>query len=553
MSLWLSTPGAAAAAVLDQQQPTASVSPILTKAMAQTFTAGVSGVLDHVSLRFAPTSATGWVEIRNADSAGKPAGSALGTSADLVTFAASTFHSPYYDFNFPSPISLTAGTQYAIVVIISIGTRAWMGAGINVYAGGQGWIASCSLCTNWTPTTTPKDFTFQTWMNTSVNQAPVVAADNSTVTVNEGTAPTNTGTFSDPDGDTVALTASGGALTTSGTSGGTWAWTQTAADEAPAQTITITADDGNGLNATTTFTVTVAGVAPTVSIGSGASAALTTSPEGTTVTLNGSASSPAAPDNTAGFAYSWRVTKNGTAFGAGTGSTFRFTPDDEGTFVATLTATDDGGMSGAASVTIAGGNVSPAAHITSVTPSVSLVTTAQESITFAGSFSDPGALDSHTATWNFGDGSTATSSYGPGGSAGVSATHSYSAAGTYTVSLTVTDDDGGVGQATTKVAVQSVEQALSGVAAYVEKLPNLNGGQKNSLVAKLNAAAASASRGDTTAAHNQLNAFLNELQADLNTGKVSSGDAATLRAAVHAVQAALGTYNRFLEWWPLEA
>lgn len=560
MSLWLSAPGAAATAVLDQQQTIASVSPLLTKAMAQTFTAGTSGVLDHVSLRFGPTSASGWVEIRNVDSSGKPTGSALGTSADMVSFASSTFKSPYYDFKFPSPISLTAGTQYAIVVIISIGNRAWMGAGINVYAGGQGWIASCSLCANWTLTTTPKDFVFQTWMTTSVNQAPVVAADNSTVTVNEGTAPADTGTFSDPDGDTVAITASAGTLTTSGTSTGTWAWTQPASDEAPAQTITVNADDGHGFNSTTTFAVTVAGVAPTASIGSAtlAAAALSsnapaTSPEGTAVTLTGSASSPAAPDNSAGFAYSWTVTKNGAPYGAGTGSTFRFTPDDEGTFVASLKATDDGGMTGAASVTIAGGNVAPVAHIASITPSAPLVTTAQESLSFTGAFSDPGALDSHTVKWSFGDGSTATSSYGPGGSAGLSANHSYAAAGTYTLSLTVTDDDGGVGQASTKVVVQTAQQALSSIAAYVQKLPNLNAGQKNSLVVKLNAASASATRGDTTAAHNQLNAFLNELQADLNTGKVSSGDAATLRGAVHAVEAALGTYNRFLEWWPLEA
>jgi hypothetical protein len=39
----------------------------------------------------------------------------------------------------------------------------------------------------------------------------------------------------------------------------------------------------------------------------------------------------------------------------------------------------------------------------------------------------------------------------------------------------------------------------------------------------------------------------------LNTGKVLGPTATTLRNAVHAVQAALDTYNRFLEGWPLEA
>jgi hypothetical protein len=92
---------------------------------------------------------------------------------------------------------------------------------------------------------------------------------------------------------------------------------------------------------------------------------------------------------------------------------------------------------------------------------------------------------------------------------------------------------------------------LNTISAYVQGIKTLNAGQKNSLIAKLNAAGASAARGDTNAGNNQLNAFLNELQADLTTGKISTGDAATLRGEVHAVQAALGTYNRFLEWWPL--
>jgi len=85
----------------------------------------------------------------------------------------------------------------------------------------------------------------------------------------------------------------------------------------------------------------------------------------------------------------------------------------------------------------------------------------------------------------------------------------------------------------------------------VQKISTLNAGQKNSLTAKLNAASAAAARGDTNAANNQLNAFLNEVRADQNTGKLSAGDATTLSNAVHAVKGALGTFNRFLEWWPL--
>jgi PKD repeat protein len=233
------------------------------------------------------------------------------------------------------------------------------------------------------------------------------------------------------------------------------------------------------------------------------------------------------------------VTKDGASFGTGNAAAFSFTPNDEGTYVATLQATDDGGMTGTSSVTITGANVAPTAKITSVVWSPQLVLTVHQSVDFAGTFTDPGTLDTHTSGWNFGDGATA---------AGLSASHSYDAAGTYTVTFTVTDDDNGVGQATATVTVQTAQQALTSIAGYVQNLKSLNNGQKNSLIAKLDAAGASIDRGNSTAATNQLNAFLNELQADLSSGKISGDDMTVLRSSVNNVQAALGTFNRFLTW-----
>jgi hypothetical protein len=526
---------------------------------AQTFTAGVTGRLDKVSL-YSAGAAFGTVQIQTVTGT-FPAGSVLGTTSFAGSYAPG-----FHDVPFAPTIPITSGSHYAIVVK-SFGRSAltwYTSAGVNNYLGGQGYIG-CSGCAWKTDPKFGADFAFQTWVigGASVNQAPVVAADNSTVTVSEGTAPVNTGSFSDPDGDTVAITASAGTVTQTGSaSAGSWSWTQPASDEASSQAVTIKADDGHGLTATANFTATTNGVAPTVSISRAASGlsatALSTSasfssPEGTAVSLNGSASSPSAEDTAAGFTYSWTVTKDGLAFGTGSSAAFSFTPNDEGTYVATLLAKDDGAMTGKTSVTVTGANVAPSAKITAITQSAPLVLTTNESVSFSGSFSDPGALDSHTATWSFGDGATATTSFGPGGSAGLSATHSYVAAGTFTVTLTVTDDDGGVGQATSKVTVQTPQQAVTSISGYVQGLKGLNGGQKNSLITKLNGAGDSMGRGNTTAANNQCNAFLNELQADVSTGKISAADGATLRGAIHAVQAALGTYNRFLEWWPLGA
>ncbi|MFX0022090.1 MAG: NosD domain-containing protein [Candidatus Hermodarchaeota archaeon] len=68
-----------------------------------------------------------------------------------------------------------------------------------------------------------------------------------------------------------------------------------------------------------------------------------------------------------------------------------------------------------------------------------------ELVSFYGSISDPGTEDTHTIEWDFGDGNIATGNLMP--------THVYASDGVYTVSLTVTDDDGGVGIYMTEVYV----------------------------------------------------------------------------------------------------
>jgi PKD repeat protein len=535
---------------LDQSQ-NLTIGAEQTPWMAQTFTAGMTGQLDRVSLASLTQAGLGTVIVQSVTGT-FPAGTPLGTTALSGVW---TGNKQFHDFWFTPAISIRAGSHYAIVVKMTGRSKlTWYDSGgWPAYTGGQLYTGGPS--SPWaTDPVAGAEFAFRTYViGGSANQAPVVAADSSTVTVNEGTAPAMTGTFSDPDGDTVSLTASAGTVTQTGTNAGTWSWTQPATDEPSSQSVTIKADDGRGLTSTAFFAATTIGVAPTVSIsratvGLSASAVSTSapasSPEGTAINLNGSASSPSAADNAAGFTYSWNVTKDGASYGTGSAAGFSFTPNDEGTYVATLQATDDGAMTGTSSVTFIGTNVAPTAKITSVAWTPQLVLTAHQSVSFAGSFTDPGTLDTHTAGWKFGDGATST---------GFSVAHAYNAPGVYTVTFTVTDDDNGTGQATTTVTVQTPQQALTSIGGYVQNLKGLNGGQKNSLMAKLNAAGDSMTRGNATAANNQLNAFLNELQADLNTGRISAADMTTLRDSVHAVQAALGTYNRFLEWWPLGA
>jgi len=130
-------------------------------------------------------------------------------------------------------------------------------------------------------------------------------------------------------------------------------------------------------------------------------------------------------------------------FGDGTTSTAQNPTHqyaDDGTYTVTLTVTDDDGASDSASRSITVLNVGPTADF-SYSPSEPK---AGENVTFDASSSyDPdGAIVSYH--WDFGDGETGT---------GKTATHSYADDGTYTVTLTVTDDDGASDSASRTVIV----------------------------------------------------------------------------------------------------
>ncbi len=99
-----------------------------------------------------------------------------------------------------------------------------------------------------------------------INSPPAVAANNASVTVPEGSVVSNTGTFSDPDGNaTVTLSASVGSVSKDDAAG-TWNWTFNTNDGPDQnQTVTITATDGTD-TVSTTFSLTVNNVAPTVNL-----------------------------------------------------------------------------------------------------------------------------------------------------------------------------------------------------------------------------------------------------------------------------------------------
>ena len=226
-----------------------------------------------------------------------------------------------------------------------------------------------------------------------------------------------------PAGTPISLDASGstdpGATITSYSwnfgDGGTGAGSATSHSYAAAGTyvIALTVSDGYGESATTTRTVTVVGP-PSGSF----TASANPSPVGSPIHFDASGSTDPGTSITS---YSWNFGDGSTGTGSATTHSFAAA----GTYIVTLTVADNFGRMSATShaVSVVG---PPTASFTNA-PSPAI---AGAPISFnASSSTDPGASIT-TYSWNFGDGLAGS---------GTNPRHSYSASGTYTVTLTVSD------------------------------------------------------------------------------------------------------------------
>ncbi len=92
--------------------------------------------------------------------------------------------------------------------------------------------------------------------------------------------------------------------------------------------------------------------------------------------------------------------------------------------------------------------------------------------------------------------------------------------------------------ASVQITVLTPVQKIQEMITFIQGLVNsgkLNNGQANSLIVKLNAAKKNIDHKSTQAATNKLNAFINEVNADIKTGKLSSTDGQTLIDEANAV------------------
>jgi PKD repeat protein len=166
--------------------------------------------------------------------------------------------------------------------------------------------------------------------------------------------------------------------------------------------------------------------------------------EGGSVGLAGSGSDP----NGDPLTFMWDLDDNGAFETSGQNATFSASGlDGPSTRTVVLQACDAQDACATNAVIVTVNNVPPV-----VQAGADQTVAESEPVSFAGSFTDAGSADTHTIEWNFGDGMTTDGTQTP--------SHAYAESGSYTVTLTVIDDDGGVDSDTLTVVVSSVAIAV---------------------------------------------------------------------------------------------
>ena len=258
--------------------------------------------------------------------------------------------------------------------------------------------------------------------------------------------------------------------------------------------------------------------------------------EGTSLTFDASASSD--PDVGRGdlgrdeaLTYEWQFSDGTKATGRTASHTFaRF-----GSYTATLTVTDAFGWPNTVTQTL---------KIDDVAPTVSILKDADliagETYSGAGSFSDPGA-DSWSATANYGDGSGAQPL--PLVDKSFALAYTYGNAGTFTLTVSVSDDGGAMGSSSATIRVITPLAATQGLAQQVQLLAEAGaivGQQVQPLLASLDAASKQMTRGYNAPAVNELGAFANKLNAAVLSGRMSPDAAQQLTATATRIERVLG-------------
>jgi DNA/RNA endonuclease G (NUC1) len=237
-----------------------------------------------------------------------------------------------------------------------------------------------------------------------------------------------------------------------------------------------------------------------------------------------SAASSLDPNGTV-VSYAWNF-GDGTT---GTGPSVAHTYAQDGVYAVTVTVTDNDGLTDNIQAIATVANVAPA-----IAPFAGATLLPAETFVASGSFTDPGP-DHWTATVDYGDGSGPTALALSGMSFALS--HSYRAAGAFTVTVAVSDDHATT-TASQTVTVISQAQAVRNAIALIELLSVSGEIRRNVAVlldAQLDVAASALDAGQPIVALAVLDAVLIELDVFARLRQIPATDAQMLRAAISRI------------------
>lgn len=177
-------------------------------ATAQTFTAGISGQLDRVSLYGVTTDPNSHLTVKLVE--GDPTGTILATNTDVAPGSGG-----WFDATFSPNVHVTANSTYAIVFTGGGGIRVGATCGANAYVGGQALVSHDAV--EWQPIPVAvagvciTEFAFRTYVIPDVGAVapPAITAAFSAATLPLGWSVSLNFTITNPAGNAVGLTGVG--------------------------------------------------------------------------------------------------------------------------------------------------------------------------------------------------------------------------------------------------------------------------------------------------------------------------------------------------------
>ncbi|HEX6579917.1 MAG TPA: thrombospondin type 3 repeat-containing protein [Actinomycetota bacterium] len=283
--------------------------------------------------------------------------------------------------------------------------------------------------------------------------APQIVDDADDVNGFEAVELTNSGSFSDGDSDTLAITKVSGAGALVDDGDGTWEWSFTPGDDASGSVV-VQASDGDHAPTTDSFDWTATNSPPSISVVSNNGPINEAASASITVT----ATDPAGSNDP--LAYSFDCDHDGTFGAAGSSNQGSCSFGEDGTYTVGVKVTDGDGGEDTDSTSVSVLNVTPTLDSLTLTPS-SINETG--STTLAAAVSDPGADDSELSySISWGDGSADTT--GSTSTGAISESHAFAdddADDSYGVTLTVEDSDGDADSDTANVTVSNLPPSIS--------------------------------------------------------------------------------------------